>query len=248
MTTQRTKVSGSRFKPTVPAGSVYIGRAAPYLPASPFANRHPIGRRCPICGIEHDRADAVDAYARDLDAAPQLVEQARRELNGWGLACWCPTDPSVGPCHGDVLDLVVTGVDPLAAWLARKHALAGRRELAEQVAGVSRALAAVAGPELPRDGDCLLWEPKVRRALYVGGFAASAGAVLGLLDLQGEVIAFSHAATLVGDVVIDLTARQFDPHLPRRWFAGIDDYCARLGAATGCDRVTVHAASIDQST
>jgi hypothetical protein len=51
---------------------------------------------------------------------------------------------------------------------------------------------------------------------------------------------FGHSATIAaGDVVIDLTARQFDPRLPRRWFADRLDYCARLAAATGCDRVTL---------
>jgi hypothetical protein len=53
------------------------------------------------------REEAVAAYRRWLAEDPAgraLLEQARRELRGHNLACWCSLD---GPCHAEVLlDLV----------------------------------------------------------------------------------------------------------------------------------------------
>jgi hypothetical protein len=48
------------------------------------------------------RAQAVAKYRRDLLAGRLRVsvEDARRELKGRDLACWCPLD---GPCHANVL-------------------------------------------------------------------------------------------------------------------------------------------------
>ncbi len=48
------------------------------------------------------RAEAVAAYRRDLLAGKLRVRvaDARRELKGRDLACWCSLD---GPCHADVL-------------------------------------------------------------------------------------------------------------------------------------------------
>jgi uncharacterized protein DUF4326 len=48
------------------------------------------------------RAQAVESYRRDLLAGKLRVsvEEARLELAGRDLACWCSLD---GPCHADVL-------------------------------------------------------------------------------------------------------------------------------------------------
>jgi hypothetical protein len=48
------------------------------------------------------RAQAVANYRRDLLAGKLKVsiDDARRELKGRDLACWCSLD---GPCHADVL-------------------------------------------------------------------------------------------------------------------------------------------------
>lgn len=48
------------------------------------------------------RTRAVASYRRDLLAGKLKVsvEDARRELAGRNLACWCSLD---GPCHADVL-------------------------------------------------------------------------------------------------------------------------------------------------
>jgi uncharacterized protein DUF4326 len=48
------------------------------------------------------RAEAVANYRRDLLAGKLKISvaDARRELKGRDLACWCSLD---GPCHADVL-------------------------------------------------------------------------------------------------------------------------------------------------
>ena len=61
----RVRVIGDLFHGRIPDGAVYVGRAAPGLSASPYANPHRVGS-CRRCGVTHDRTDAVAAYARDL--------------------------------------------------------------------------------------------------------------------------------------------------------------------------------------
>ncbi len=94
-------MSGDLFHGRVPDGAVYVGRAAPGLPASPYANPHKVGD-C-RCGQRHDPDDAVAAYHAHLAGHPELLATARAELVGRDLACWCRTDPSSPPCHADVL-------------------------------------------------------------------------------------------------------------------------------------------------
>ncbi|MET8234853.1 DUF4326 domain-containing protein [Micromonospora sp. NPDC005298] len=108
----RVRVAGDLYHGRVPDGAVYVGRGAPGLPGSRYANRHRAGH-CRVCRVEHDRAGAVAAYARELEERPELVDAARRELAGADLACWCRVDGQ--PCHGDVLALVVAGLSPRAA-------------------------------------------------------------------------------------------------------------------------------------
>jgi hypothetical protein len=108
---RRVRVAGDLFHGRVPAGAVYVGRGAPGLPASPYRNRHRAGP-CRPCGVEHDRAGAVAAYARDLAARPALVAAARAERAGADLACWCRPGEL---CHADVLLSVVGGAEPQAA-------------------------------------------------------------------------------------------------------------------------------------
>jgi hypothetical protein len=45
---------------------------------------------------------AVLLYRAYLDCWPGLVANARQELAGKDLACWCPV-PAEWPCHADVL-------------------------------------------------------------------------------------------------------------------------------------------------
>ncbi|MEV0732360.1 DUF4326 domain-containing protein [Polymorphospora sp. NPDC050346] len=106
------RVLGDLYHGRVPDGAVYVGRGAPGLRASRYANRHRVGL-CRVCQVDHDRAGAVLAYGQELDRQPDAVAAARRELAGADLACWCR--PGTGPCHVDVLLLVVAGDDPLTA-------------------------------------------------------------------------------------------------------------------------------------
>ncbi len=109
MSPQRVKVEGDLFHGRVPEGAVYVGRAAPGLKASEYANPYRIGHRTtdPATGYETiplNRSDVVALYAALLVArertAPQWVAELRAALQGWNLACWCkPAEP----CHADVL-------------------------------------------------------------------------------------------------------------------------------------------------
>lgn len=72
---------------------------------SKFANpyRPPSGQRSPEAN-----AAAVAAYREHLAEHPELVEQAREELAGYDLACYCAPEL---PCHVDVL-LEILASDP----------------------------------------------------------------------------------------------------------------------------------------
>jgi hypothetical protein len=107
----RVQVTGSRFNPTVPTGARYVGRPAPGLKGSPYANTHRVGL-CKRCATEHDQAEAVIAYTRDLANDPDLIARARAELAGQDLACWCPPTGEDITCHGDVLVRVVAVAGP----------------------------------------------------------------------------------------------------------------------------------------
>jgi hypothetical protein len=88
----RMRVRGDLHHGQVPDGAVYIGRATPTLPASPFANPFKVSR--------YGREGALTLYSQYLDDRPELVERARAELAGRAVACWCkPADR----CHGDEL-------------------------------------------------------------------------------------------------------------------------------------------------
>lgn len=91
---RRVRVRGDLFHGRVPAGAVYVGRAAPGLRRSPYAN--------PFRPTELTAAARADAARRFRDwicARPELLAAARAELAGKDLACWCPP----GPCHGEEL-------------------------------------------------------------------------------------------------------------------------------------------------
>ncbi|MGH3217885.1 MAG: DUF4326 domain-containing protein [Streptosporangiaceae bacterium] len=89
---RRVKVEGDLFHGRVPEGAVYVGRAAPGLAASPYANPYPARTYGPVA--------AVQLYREYLAGRPRLKEAARLELAGRDLACWCPSGQ---PCHADVL-------------------------------------------------------------------------------------------------------------------------------------------------
>jgi hypothetical protein len=91
---------------------VYVGRAAPRLVASPYANRHRVGKPCTVvecAGVTHTGQMAVAEYRADLARRPELVADARRDLAGAVLACWCPLESA---CHADALVAIVDGEAP----------------------------------------------------------------------------------------------------------------------------------------
>jgi len=71
---------------------VYIGRPGPW--GNPFS-----------IGADGTREEVVEKYAEWLLSQPDLVEKARRELNGKVLGCWCA--PKL--CHGDILVQIIKG-------------------------------------------------------------------------------------------------------------------------------------------
>lgn len=98
---------------TKPSGAVYVGRG------SRWGNPYAISRDLPpvwvVSGpgvhssyLTHRRAAeaAVSAYRDWLNTNPEHVEEARRQLSGRDLMCWCPLDQ---PCHGDVLLALANG-------------------------------------------------------------------------------------------------------------------------------------------
>ena len=89
---RRVQVAGDLFHGRVPDGAVYVGRAAPCLKRSRFAN--------PFAVKGRSRSEALRLYREHLAAHPELLATAKADLAGRDLACWCkPGDP----CHADIL-------------------------------------------------------------------------------------------------------------------------------------------------
>lgn len=93
----RVRVQGDLFHGRIPDGAVYVGRAAPGLKASPYANPHLVRA--------HGLTEASRLYLEHLASRPDLLEGARRELAGRDLACWCPLPADGEPdlCHAALL-------------------------------------------------------------------------------------------------------------------------------------------------
>jgi hypothetical protein len=124
---RRVRVRGDLFHGKVPEGAVYVGRAAPGLPASiyanPFKKGEPIERDSelwayvlalfpgadgPVIGsigfssVTIPTAEAaVDAYSRYFFDLPHLLLNAEEQLGGKDLACWCrlPKPGEPDHCH-----------------------------------------------------------------------------------------------------------------------------------------------------
>ena len=104
---RRVKVRGDLFHGRVPEGAVYIGRPAPGLPASPYANPWPVKGR----GLE----ESLRLYREHLAAHPELVAAAAVSLAGRDYACWCPPER---PCHGDELAAAIRELSVRGSLLA----------------------------------------------------------------------------------------------------------------------------------
>jgi hypothetical protein len=104
---RRVRVAGDLFHPQVPDGAVYVGRQAPGLRRSPWANPFKEGARtasnlvAPFADVQiRNRAHAVDLFRQLADVSPDYRREVREHLRGRDLACWCRPDQQ---CHADVL-------------------------------------------------------------------------------------------------------------------------------------------------
>lgn len=77
-----------------PDGAVVVAR--PRRWSNPY--------RIDVYGISRD--EAVSRFRETLTSTPGLLDEARADLAGHDLACWCPPGE---PCHADILLELVNG-------------------------------------------------------------------------------------------------------------------------------------------
>ena len=82
----------NKTKDGEPTGAIYVGRPSKW--GNPFYLRK-----------EADRARILGQYRAWLLGQPALVDEAKRELAGADLVCWCAPKP----CHADILLAVANG-------------------------------------------------------------------------------------------------------------------------------------------
>src|ERR1035441_5396930 len=85
---QRSRKKGARL----PKGAVCVSRGTKY------GNQFRVGAPHPVHGGPITRHEAVELHRQWLGtttAGAKVVDEARRELRGKDLACWCGD----GPCH-----------------------------------------------------------------------------------------------------------------------------------------------------
>jgi Domain of unknown function (DUF4326) len=106
VTARRVRVQGDLFHGRVPDGAVYVGRAAPGLRASPYANPFPVSA--------HGAAEAVRLYLEHVASRPDVTAGIQRDLAGRDLACWCPlpADGEPDTCHAAVLLVIANQARP----------------------------------------------------------------------------------------------------------------------------------------
>ncbi len=106
---QRQRVRGWRK----PAGTICVTRGTmwgnPFIVRPDLPDGEVVGHYWRVVGERVGKFDfiavpcaeiAVDSYREFMEASPDLVEKAKKNLRGKNLACWCaPGDP----CHADVL-------------------------------------------------------------------------------------------------------------------------------------------------
>jgi hypothetical protein len=78
---------------------VYIGRPSKW--GNPFSHKE--GTKAEF--VVATRDEAVEKYREWINNQPELIEQAKKELTGKVIACWCK--PLA--CHGDILAEICDG-------------------------------------------------------------------------------------------------------------------------------------------
>lgn len=76
----------NKYRDGMPKGAVYIGRPSKW--GNPFT-----------IGKDGTRAQVIQKYREWLSQNPQLIADAKKQLIGKDLVCFC----SPAACHGDVL-------------------------------------------------------------------------------------------------------------------------------------------------
>lgn len=83
----------------MPAGAVYVGRPTKW--GNPFTMADPKNPR------ERERVvDQYELWLKNEQDGKRVAREARGELRGKDLACWCPVTTPTGkrvPCHADAL-------------------------------------------------------------------------------------------------------------------------------------------------
>jgi len=87
---QRKRSKGWRM----PENTIYVGRG------SKWGNDARIGFLDTHLGYILTHEQAVEAFKAFMQRHPYLIDDAKKELKGKNLACWCGKD---SPCHADVL-------------------------------------------------------------------------------------------------------------------------------------------------
>lgn len=77
----------------IPPNTINVARPGRY------GNPHRIGL-CPVCGVEHTRAEAIAELREEIEGDAMLRDRIREELAGKNLGCWCRLSEE---CHADVL-------------------------------------------------------------------------------------------------------------------------------------------------
>ncbi|WP_280344930.1 hypothetical protein [Nocardia neocaledoniensis] len=109
---------------------------------------------------------------------------------------------------------------------------------ADIIASLTAILAGIA-VENPIDGACLDSAPMVTKALTTQGFPARKVTIAGWMDTTETVLAFLHSATRFDGLILDGTARQFNPTLPTVWITSEHDYLQRLAIATQVEHTSI---------
>ncbi len=92
-------------------------------------------------------------------------------------------------------------------------------------------------PDEPVDGDCLIYAPRVTEELVQRGVVAAHS--VWVTGYARGAIVFMHKATRVACLILDGTAQQFSPKLPRRWLAEEANYKEAMVRETGVDFVEI---------
>ncbi|HEX6685743.1 MAG TPA: DUF4326 domain-containing protein [Candidatus Limnocylindrales bacterium] len=104
---RRLPVVGDYYHGAVPTGAIYVGRPAPGIRGSIFANPYPVKR--------HGLAESRRLFLERLVRLPSYVERAREDLAGRDLCCWCKPDALW--CHADDWIAIANGVSTASALL-----------------------------------------------------------------------------------------------------------------------------------